>query len=154
MQGKLLGDSTSFGGASRQPLCLAILALILDLRLAGAAGPPGRYRGVFESANYQISVPPDWNGGLVMFAHGYEGEGSGIGTARRKPLDAHLTRRGYVWAALGYRPAWFLFDLLELRAYFINRFGSPRWTIIHGQSMGGTSASPLSNYTPRCTRAP
>jgi len=24
-----------------------------------------------------------------------------------------------------------------LRAHFINRFGQPRWTIIHGQSMGG-----------------
>jgi pimeloyl-ACP methyl ester carboxylesterase len=26
---------------------------------------------------------------------------------------------------------------LELRALFINRLGPPRWTIIHGQSMGG-----------------
>jgi hypothetical protein len=130
---------------------LAVLALILGPRLAGAADPPGRYQGVFGSANYLISVPPDWNGGLVMFAHGYEGEGSGIGAARSGPLDAHLTRRGYAWAASGYRawgyrPDWLLLDLLELRAYFINRFGPPRWTIIHGQSMGaGTSASPLSN---------
>ena len=40
-----------------------------------------------------------------MFAHGYEGEGSGIGAARSEPLDAHLARRGYAWAASGYR-AW------------------------------------------------
>ena len=77
-----------------------------------------------------------------MFAHGYEGEGSGIGAARSEPLDAHLTRRGYAWAASGYRvwgyrPDWFLFDVLELRAYFIKRFGPPRWTIIHSQSMCG-----------------
>jgi pimeloyl-ACP methyl ester carboxylesterase len=31
----------------------------------------------------------------------------------------------------------FLVDLLALRAQFIERFGQPRWTIIHGQSMGG-----------------
>ena len=31
----------------------------------------------------------------------------------------------------------FLLDLLALRAQFIGRFGQPRWTIIHGQSMGG-----------------
>src|SRR5437764_12257 len=58
------------------------------------------------------------------------------------PLDQHLTERGYAWAASGYRawgyrPDWFLLDLLTLRAHFINRFGRPRWTIIHGQSMGG-----------------
>src|SRR6516165_11243293 len=56
--------------------------------------------------------------------------------------DAYLTRRGYAWAASGYRasgyrPDWFMLDLLELRVHFINRFGPPRWTIIHGQSMGG-----------------
>jgi len=77
-----------------------------------------------------------------MFAHGYEGEGSGIGAARSEPLVAHLTRRGYAWAASGYRawgyrPDWFLLDVMTLRAHFINRFGKPRWTIIHGQSMGG-----------------
>jgi len=32
--------------------------------------------------------PPDWNGGLIMFAHDYQGEGSGTGTARTEPLDA------------------------------------------------------------------
>ena len=39
--------------------------------------------------------------------------------------------------ARGDRPDWFLLDLLALRAHFINRFGQPRWTVIHGQSMGG-----------------
>jgi hypothetical protein len=100
---------------------------------------------VLGFAHYLINVPPDWNGGLVLFAHGYEGEGSGTGTVRSSPLDAHLTRRGYAWAASGYRawgyrPDWFLLDLLALRANFINRFGQPRWTIIHGQSMGGDIA--------------
>jgi hypothetical protein len=89
-----------------------------------------------------INVPPDWNGGLIMFAHGYEGEGSGRGAVHSEPLADHLTERGYAWAASGYRawgyrPDWFLLDLLALRAHFINRFGQPRWTIVHGQSMGG-----------------
>jgi len=118
------------------------LFLLLGAELAGAASAPGRYDGVLGSATYTINVPPDWNGGLVMFAHGYEGEGSGNGTVRSSPLDAHLAERRYAWAASGYRawgyrPDWFLLDLLTLRAHFINRFGPPRWTIIHGQSMGG-----------------
>jgi len=107
-----------------------------------AAETPGRYEGVLGNAPYLINVPPDWNGGLVLYAHGYEGEAPGAGTARSEPLDFHLTKRGYAWAASGYRawgyrPDWFLLDLLTLKAHFINRFGPPRWTIIHGQSMGG-----------------
>ena len=118
------------------------LALALTLPPADAADPPGRYQGALGGTPYLISVPPDWNGGLVIFAHGYQGEGSGTGIVRNSPLDQHLTRRGYAWAASayrawGYRPDWFLLDLLTLRAHFINRFGQPRWTIIHGQSMGG-----------------
>jgi hypothetical protein len=118
------------------------LSLFLVLGFAHAGEGQGRYEGVLGGAPYLINVPPDWNGGLVLFAHGYQGEGPGMGMVRGSPLDAHLTQRGYAWAASGYRawgyrPDWFLLDLLTLRAHFINRFGSPRWTIIHGQSMGG-----------------
>ena len=118
------------------------IGLVSAATTARAAEGPGRYQGVLGGAPYVINVPPDWNGGLVMFAHGYQGEGSGAGSLRKSPLDAHLTRRGYAWAASGYRawgyrPDWFMLDLLALRALFINRFGQPRWTIIHGQSMGG-----------------
>ena len=128
----------------RRSVLLAFIALALALRLpfGGAADPPGRYQGALGGTPYLINVPPDWNGGLVIFAHGYEGEGSGTGTVRSSSLDRHLAQRGYAWAASGYRawgyrPDWFLLDLLTLRAHFINRFGQPRWTIIHGQSMGG-----------------
>src|SRR6266478_2145924 len=123
-------------------LAVVALALALTLRFADAAEPPGRYQGALAGAPYLISVPPDWNGGLVRFAHGYQGEGAGRGMVRGSPLDQHLTERGYALAASGYRawgyrPDWFLLDLLALRAHFINRFGQPRWTIVHGQSMGG-----------------
>jgi len=131
-----------FVGIGQLPVAFAILVLALAARLAGAAEAPGRYQDVLGEAPYLIDVPPDWNGGLVIFAHGYQGEGSGPGFVHGEPLDAYLTSRGYAWAASGYRasgyrPDWFMLDLLELRVHFINRFGPPRWTIIHGQSMGG-----------------
>jgi hypothetical protein len=118
------------------------LALVCGAQIAGAGGAPGRYEGVLGNARYLINVPADWNGGLVMFAHGYEGEGSGRGSVLSEPLADHLAERGYALAASGYRawgyrPDWFLLDMLALRAHYINRFGQPRWTIIHGQSMGG-----------------
>jgi pimeloyl-ACP methyl ester carboxylesterase len=121
---------------------IAAASLLLGINFVRAAEAPGRYEGTLAGTQYLINVPPDWNGGLVMFAHGYEGEGAGTGTVRGEPLAEHLTGRGYAWAASGYRawgyrPDWFLLDMLALKAHFTNRFGQPRWTIIHGQSMGG-----------------
>src|SRR5947207_1101778 len=132
----------SWRGSRYFTLLALLLLLSLGLGSAGAAEAPGRYEGVLGGAPYLINVPPDWNGGLVLFAHGYQGEGAGRGMVRGSPLDQHLTERGYAWAASGYRawgyrPDWFLLDLLALKAHFVNRFGQPRWTIVHGQSMGG-----------------
>ena len=123
-------------------ITLAIVILALGTTIAHATEAPGRYQGALEGADYVINVPPEWNGGLVMFAHGYEGEGPYPGIVQGEPLDTHLTEHGYAWAASGYRskgyrPDWFLLDMVALRAHFIERFGKPRWTIIHGRSMGG-----------------
>jgi pimeloyl-ACP methyl ester carboxylesterase len=120
----------------------ALLLLSLWLAAANAAEAPGHYEGVLGGAEYWIDVPPDWNGGLVLYAHGWEGEGPGSGTLRGSPVDEHFERRGYASAASGYRakgyrPDWFLLDLLALKAHFADRFGTPRWTIVYGQSMGG-----------------
>ena len=106
------------------------------------AAPRELHNGVVEGADYLLSMPENWNGGLVMFAHGYEGEANARGTVRSSPLDFYLSEHGYAWAASGYRswgyrPDWFLADILALREMFIKTFGPPRWTIIHGQSMGG-----------------
>ena len=124
---------------------LAVGALVLALagRPAGdASARAALLEGTHEGADFLISMPAKWNGGLVMFAHGYEGEGPGRGAVRGSPLASHLTALGYAWAASGYRsrgyrPDWFLADTLALRARVIKEFGPPRWTIIHGQSMGG-----------------
>jgi pimeloyl-ACP methyl ester carboxylesterase len=142
LQTKRKRTSSRVNGRYRAVGVAGALILALGFVIAHAAEAPARYQGVLGFAPYLINVPPDWNGGLVMFAHGYEGEGSGAGSLRSSPLEAHLTQHGYAWAASGYRawgyrPDWFLLDLLTLRAHFINRFGQPRWTIIHGQSMGG-----------------
>ena len=93
--------------------------VILNTTTARTAEPPGKYQGVLDGAPYVIVVPPEWNGGLVMFAHGYQGEGSGGGVAFPEPLDNYLMKHGYAWASSGYRskgyrPDLFLLDLLAL----------------------------------------
>ena len=116
----------------------AFLVLAIDPVLstapAGDGGPVSR-RGTYAGGSYLIEVPAGWNGGLVIFAHGY-------GEASASPLGSHLAANGYAWAASSYRsgdyrPDWFLEDTLQVRDLFIREIRQPRWTIIHGQSMGG-----------------
>lgn len=121
---------------------ITLVAILWGRVIVWAAEPPGQYQGELQGADYRIAVPSEWNGGLVLFDHGYQGEGAGIGLAFPEPLDGYLERHHYAWASSGYRskgyhPDLFLLDLLALRAQFIARFGRPRWTIIHGESMGG-----------------
>jgi pimeloyl-ACP methyl ester carboxylesterase len=110
---------------------------------AGPAAAEAQYHeGTLDGADYLIGVPSDWNGGLVIYAHGYEGELPGRGNVQVSPLANYVTGKGIAWAATGfravsYRPDWFLDDVLTLRAHIARRFGTPRWTVIQGLSMGG-----------------
>ena len=124
-------------------LALGLLAvpLLAEAQEAGKATATTRH-GDYEGGRYRIEIPANWNGGLVVFAHGYEGGGSGIGSLRYNPLGGYLAKHGYASAASSYRsrdyrPDWFVDDMLALRMLFIREFGRPRWTVIHGQSMGG-----------------
>ena len=128
----------------RRAVALAAILSLLGAALASTAGADAsRLRqGAIDGADFQISMPDRWNGTLVIYAHGYQGEGPAAGNVETSPLAFHLTQGGYAWAAsgyraMGYRPDWFLEDTLALRRRFIAEFGQPRWTIIHGRSMGG-----------------
>ena len=120
---------------------ILVTLIMLGSTIARSAEPPAEYQGELDGAQYVIVVPSQWNGGLVMFAHGYQGEGPGSGLASREPLDHYLTDHGYAWASSGYRskgyrPDLFLLDLLALRVQFIERFGRPR-VDNHSRSVDG-----------------
>ncbi len=123
---------------------LALVAMVLCALAAGPTlrgglandGGPISRRGTYEGGRYLIEVPADWNGGLVLFAHGYDG-----GTFD-SPLTSHLLDRGYALAASSfrteaYRVDLFVDDMRVLLELFIREVRRPRWTVIHGQSMGG-----------------
>jgi pimeloyl-ACP methyl ester carboxylesterase len=101
-----------------------------------------RREGSYEGGTYRYVVPPNWNGGLVMYAHGIQ-QGRGLGpTVEEPPIAGILTLRGYAWAASSYRareyvPNLGMEDTLALKRLFIREVGEPRWTILYGQSMGG-----------------
>lgn len=60
-----------------------------------------RYAGVLDGAAYYIEVPPNWNGKLVMYAHGFRGNGAAL-TVSPPSIRRHLIQQGYAWAASSY----------------------------------------------------
>jgi pimeloyl-ACP methyl ester carboxylesterase len=61
------------------------------------------YWGVHTGAGYRIEVPENWNGDLVIWAHGFR-EGGGLElTVDNHPLRQFLIPNGYAWAASSYR---------------------------------------------------
>ena len=123
---------------------LALVAVVLVALAAGSAlprisasdGGAINRRGTYEGGQYLIEVPASWNGGLVLFAHGYDG-----GTFD-SPLTSYLQDRGYALAASSYRtedyrPDLYVDDMRALLELFIREVRRPRWTVIHGQSVGG-----------------
>jgi pimeloyl-ACP methyl ester carboxylesterase len=149
---------TSFAGGRRWSCCigaaLVLVACTVPVVNAPTAEPvtqestPRRAEAIDEIAReysggrYTLHVPSNWNGGLILYAHGYEGEREGPGFLSEPALGGWWLGQGYAWAASSYRSAgyrvdWFIDDMLASRKLVIDRLGSPRWTILYGQSMGG-----------------
>ena len=135
----------------RGPEIAALIALCLvlvvprvpwsDAPRAQTPRPAMSRTGELGGADYIMQVPENWNGGLVVYAHGIQ-YGTGKGAAAAPPIATHILGERYAWIASGYRareyqPHLFIEDLVALRELFLKEVGQPRWTIIYGTSMGG-----------------
>lgn len=60
-----------------------------------------RWWGTLGAAGYRVEVPKNWNGKLVMYAHGYAGTGAALGVTNPS-IRRHLLQGGYAWAASSY----------------------------------------------------
>jgi hypothetical protein len=100
-------------------------------------------QGVHEHAAYIVEVPPAWNGELVMWAHGYRGQGFVLTV---DPPDYALRQKvlneGYAWAASSYYGNGYdiragVLSTKDLADQFRKLVGRPHRTYIAGVSMGG-----------------
>jgi acetyl esterase/lipase len=112
-----------------------------------------RVWGVHNGAGYRIEVPKNWNGRLVLWAHGYRGTGPEL-TVDDHPLRAFLVANGYAWAASSYSknaydPSQGAKDTHALTKYFNGRFGKPSRTYITGASMGGHVTAVVAEQWPK-----
>lgn len=109
-----------------------------------------------NGAYYAIAVPHDWNGDLVVHAHGGPDLGAASDPARSvEDLDrwAVMAREGYAWVGSAYRRGGYgtrmaVADTESARQVFEESFGVPGTTLAHGQSWGGDVAAKLVEVHP------
>lgn len=109
-----------------------------------------------NGAYYAIAVPHDWNGDLVVHAHGGPDLGDASDPARSvEDLDrwAVMAREGYAWVGSAYRRGGYgtrmaVADTESARTVFEEAFGVPGRTFAHGQSWGGDVAAKLVEVHP------
>jgi len=109
-----------------------------------------------NGAYYAIAVPHDWNGDLVVHAHGGPDLGDASDPARSvEDLDrwAVMAREGYAWIGSAYRRGGYgtrmaVADTETARQVFEETFGVTGTTLAHGQSWGGDVAAKLVEVHP------
>ncbi len=112
------------------------------LTLALAAAAPRTETGDINGAKFRIDIPENWNGGLVMYCHGYSPKPVTYENPKLAPTLAVFTDQGYALAQSGYAAGgWAIQEALTdtegLRRYFVNKYGPVKETYITGHSMGG-----------------
>lgn len=100
-----------------------------------------QYWGIHKGAGYQIEVPDNWNGDLVMYCHGYRGEMLEL-TVSSPHIRYYLVTNGYAWAASSYTKNGYdvkvgVKDTHALAMFFNGLVGKPNRVYITGHSMGG-----------------
>ncbi|MGW5639687.1 alpha/beta hydrolase family protein [Streptomyces sp. NPDC003832] len=143
-------------------LATALLGVVAQAPLSGAETPKSKATACPASvadkarcyagrdgngAYYVMAVPTDWNGSLVVHAHG----GPDFSYDESTPAEdldrwAVMVDEGYAWAASSFRRGGYgvrmaAADTENVRRLFVDRFGKPDRTFLHGQSWGGNVAA-------------
>lgn len=115
-----------------------------------AVGPAVRCYAGRDTAGAHVwfAMPQRWNGTLVLHAHG--GPELGAPSSERTAEDlarwAVFPQAGYAWAASSFHQGGVAVrsaaeDTERARTLFITQFGTPAFTLLHGQSWGASVAA-------------
>ena len=103
---------------------------------------PADLTGTIDGANYRVRVPDNWNGTLLVFAHGFYSSSVALAPdttpPANPPLDEQLLSRGYALAAVNSPSVEKLAvqQTLTLTSMFNGLVGNPSRTIVWGISFG------------------
>ncbi|MCC7363978.1 MAG: hypothetical protein IT303_06370 [Dehalococcoidia bacterium] len=110
--------------------------------------------GVLGGSVYRVEMPEEWNGELVLYAHGVRLEGNelSVGSPNRALRERWISE-GYAWAASsysenGYVPGLGADATNEVLDYVTKKYGEPERTYLYGVSMGGHVTALLLEHFP------
>jgi pimeloyl-ACP methyl ester carboxylesterase len=137
---------------SRITLFLFLFALLLvPFSAARAQAPPT----LPDGATYLIEVPPNWNGTLLLYSHGYVTPGSpnpahdvGDPATRAFLLANGFALAGSSYAHTGWAIQEALLDQIAVLDIFNATVGKPKRTIAWGHSLGGIITAGLIQQNP------
>ena len=122
-----------------------ITALLACATICAAApnGEPKVEMGEINGAKFRIDIPANWNGGLVMYCHGYSPIAVSYKEGALPPVLAVFTDQGYALAQSGYAAGGWAIqeavaDTEALRRHFATKYGQPKETFITGHSMNAS----------------
>ena len=96
------------------------------------------------------ALPKNWNGNLVVFAHGGPAIVPPAAAYSQADLDKYSVaiKRGFGWVASTYRREGYgvrmaVEDTEDARRFFVEHIAKPRRTVLHGASYGGLVGAKL-----------
>lgn len=98
--------------------------------------------GEINGAKFRIDIPENWNGGVVMYCHGYSPVAGAFKEGKLPAFLEVFTEQGFAVAQSGYAAGGWaiqeaIADTEALRRYFTTKYGQPKETYVTGHSMGG-----------------
>ncbi|NOT49637.1 MAG: hypothetical protein HOP17_18075 [Acidobacteria bacterium] len=133
---------------SKTQLSVLLLLIFLFVSAVSAQGPIDQ-TGEINGAPYRIRVPVNWNGTLLVYAHGYRDKADHPGEVDNRTPDIApnsaladvLLAQGYALSGSAYRDngwevAGGVQDTKDLAVYFRDNIGRPDRTLLWAFSMG------------------
>src|SRR5438094_3102665 len=123
---------------------LAVLWLPFSSDASAQSGITTHKGSLPDGATYLIEVPPNWNGTLFLYSHGFVAPGSsnpakdvGDPVTRSYMLSSGFALAGSSYATAGWAIHEALPDQIAVLDLFNQLVGAPKRTIAWGHSLGG-----------------
>jgi len=137
--------SFALNAVTRPILVLSTLLFLSSPHSLAQSAPPSHRHlegNLANGASYIFDVPPNWNGTVLIYGHGYA---RGPNNPARNSAGAEkdwLLRHGYALIGSSYSTTGWAIeqavpDQIATLDTFVQQFGKPRRTVAWGSSMGG-----------------
>lgn len=132
-----------------------LLLLILGTALRASGADFTIERGEIDGAKFMVARPAEWNGRVLLLAHGLRPEDQPLHAElyETTPPVSTLLEQHWLVALTSYRRNGLILqdartDLDNLRAHLVKRFGAPKRVYLMGESMGGAIVTSLMETKP------